>query len=93
MVWPRGWGGKRGVAEGAVGRGSWWAEGVGGQRGPVGRGSDRSEGAQRPFGCGRSEPSCSGPGSAERSAAERGPNSSFYIFAHPLQQTCPLLTT
>ena len=46
-----------------VGRGGWCAEG------PVGRGSDRSERGQRLFGCERSEPSCSGPGSVERSGA------------------------
>ena len=57
-----------------------WAEGGDiGQRGLVGRGSDRIEGAKRPFGRERSEPSCPGPGSAERSAAERGPNSSYKI--------------
>ena len=41
--------------------------------------SNRIEGAQRPFGCERSEQSCPGPGSAEQSAAEHGPNSSFFI--------------
>ena len=46
-----------------VGRGGWCAEG------PVGRGSDRSERGQRMFGCERSEASCSGPGSVERSGA------------------------
>ena len=67
-----------------------WAEreGVGwAERGGVGRGrnrlegasgSDGIEGAQRPFGRERSEPSCPGPGSAERSAAGRGPNSSYF---------------
>ena len=59
-------------AEGAVGRGPWG-------EGAMGRVSNRIEGAQRPFGCERSEPSCPGPGSAERSAAERGPNSTYFI--------------
>ena len=35
------------------------------------------EGAQQPFGCGRRKPSCTGPGSEEPSAVERGPNNSF----------------
>ena len=43
----------------------------------MGRESNGIEGAKRPFGRERSEPSCPGPGSVERSAAERGPNSSF----------------
>ena len=55
----------------AVGR-----EWVGLAEGVMGRESNGFEGAKRPFGCERSEPSCPGPGSAERSAAERGPNSS-----------------
>ena len=48
-----------------------------------GRESNGFEGAKRPFGRERSELSCPGPGSAERSAAERGPNSSFLIFWTP----------
>ena len=62
---------------GGIGRegvGVGWAEGV------MGRESNGFEGAKRPFGRERSEPSCPGPGSAERSAAERGPNSSYLIF-------------
>ena len=55
------------------------AEGCCGQRGPVARVRVGIEGAKRPFGCERSEPSCSGLGSAKRSAAERGPNSSSAI--------------
>ena len=45
----------------------------------MGRESNGFEGAKRPFGRERSEPSCPGPGSAERSAAERGPNSSYVL--------------
>ena len=56
-----------------------WGQGLG-QRGmAVVGGSDKIEGAKRPFGCERSEPSCSGLGSAECSAAECGPTSSFAI--------------
>ena len=65
----RGGGGKRG--------GGWQRGGSGGQREAVtGRRSDRIEGAKQPFGCKRSEPSCSGSGFAERSATERDPTSS-----------------
>ena len=53
-----------------------WVEGAGGKRE---EGSHMIEGAQQPFGCGRRKPSCTGPGSEEPSAVERGPNNSFLI--------------
>ena len=56
-----------------MGKGGRWAEGA------VGGGSHMIEGAQQPFGCGRRKPSCTGPGSEEPSAVERGPNNSFLI--------------
>ena len=73
-----------GGASGSGLRGRWWVEGAevgrgegGGQREAVaGRGSNGIEGAKRLFGCERSKPSCSGSGSAERSAAEHDPTSS-----------------
>ena len=57
----------------------------------MGRESNGFEGAKRPFGRERSEPSCPGLGSAERSAAEHGPNSSFFISSpasYPLLSPC-----
>ena len=53
-----------------------WAEGGGGMgrggglRGPGARVRVGIEGAKRPFGCERSEPSCSGLGSAKCSRAQ-----------------------
>ena len=67
MGWAEGGSGHRGLG-GRAGCG---------QRGPVARVRVGIEGAKRPFGCERSEPSCSGLGSAKRSAAERGPTSSL----------------
>ena len=77
VVGRAGGGGQRGAV---VGRGSGdGRRGVVVQREAVE--SNRIEGAKRPFGCKRSEPSCSGSGSAERSAAERDPTNSAQIHA------------